>query len=314
MKCFTIKKIIQFFTVLDKIEPYVETNKIKPGLYFVESDNYFPLRGNRFYHHTIVKYCLEVNIISQSDIKFQIISGLTLKHDYFNKFIEHISNKLSDEKTLLKLAVNSMVGKFKPKQNENWSSICIQENVNDVFYHFLKSDGCFIKTRNINDKTYYHAFKKYYTEKEESESPIYHQILELEAIELHKMSKIIESNNGIILDLNTDAISFITKDNKLPFQLSDDGINIDGYYFDTHKTIHKYKLEDKDGRLCIPKLQNYKGSDNYELVKKEWKIIQDVKDNDFTELVNQVVNPETKDISSFLIKARGGTGKSHLLK
>ena len=138
------------FTVLDKIEPYVETNKIKPGLYFVESDNYFPLRGNRFYHHTIVKYCLEVNIISQSDIKFQIISGLTLKHDYFNKFIEHISNKLSDEKTLLKLAVNGMIGKFKPKQNENWTSICIQENVNDVFYHFLKADGCFIKTRNIN--------------------------------------------------------------------------------------------------------------------------------------------------------------------
>ncbi len=70
--------------------------------------------------------------------------------------------------------------------------------------------------------------KKYFSEKDESESPIYHQVLELEAIELHKMSKIIESNNGIILDLNTDAISFITRDKKFPFQL--DGINIDGYF------------------------------------------------------------------------------------
>ena len=32
------------FTVLDKVEEYVETEKIKPGLYFVETANYFPHR------------------------------------------------------------------------------------------------------------------------------------------------------------------------------------------------------------------------------------------------------------------------------
>ena len=88
------------FTVLDKIEPYVETKKIQPGIYFVETANYFPMRGNRWYHHTMIKYALEQNIISHSDIKFQIISSLTLKSDYFNKFINHISDKLVDEKTL----------------------------------------------------------------------------------------------------------------------------------------------------------------------------------------------------------------------
>ena len=133
------------FTVLDKVEEYVETEKIKPGLYFVESANYFPLRGNRWYHNIIIKYTLQQNIIKHSDIKFQIISGLTLKHDYFNPFIQHLSNKLEDEKDLLKLAVNGMVGKFKPKQRENWSSICIDENPNTMFYHFLKTDGSFIK-------------------------------------------------------------------------------------------------------------------------------------------------------------------------
>ena len=305
------------FTVLDKVEPYaLQTNadNIKPGLYFVETTNYFPMRGNRWYHHTIVKYCLEVNIISQADIKFQVVSGLTLKADYFNQFIQFLSSKLSDEKELLKLAVNGMIGKFKPKQNENWSSICIQENSNNVFHHFLNYDGCFIKTRNIDDRTFYHAYKKYFTEKDESESVLYHMILELESIELHKMSKIIESNNGIILDLNTDAISFITKDNKLPFEVIKDSINIDGYYYDQRKLIPKYKLEDKEGRLCIPKLQGYKSCDKYELVQKEWKTIQDVSDNDFKPLVNQVINPETKEISSCLITARAGCGKSHLIK
>ena len=115
-------------------------------------------------------------------------------------------------------------------------------------------------------------------------------------------------------------------------------VNIDGYYFDTQKTIHKYKLEDKDGKLCIPKLQNYKGTEKYELVKKEWKIIQDVKDNNFKPLVNQVIYyiwkdipdenelfkyvwedietklSKNKEVSSFLITARAGCGKSHLIK
>ena len=88
------------------------------------------------------------------------------------------------------------------------------------------------------------------------------------------MSKIIESNGGILLDHNTDAISFITKNNKLPFKLG--GIDINGFYYDNNNTIHKYKLEDKEGRLAIAKLQGYKGSDKYEMVPKEWKIINDV--------------------------------------
>ena len=61
------------FTVLDKVEEYVETEKITQGLYFVESSNYFPLRGNRWYHQIMIKYALEQKIIKHSDIKFQII-------------------------------------------------------------------------------------------------------------------------------------------------------------------------------------------------------------------------------------------------
>jgi len=176
----------------------------------------------------MVKYCLRKNIIKHEDIKYQVIAGVKLKADHFNKFIEFISKKLVNDKDMLKYAINGMVGKFKPKPTENWSSLCVEENANDVFYHFLQSDGCFIKNRNINDKMYYHAYRKYVSEKDESESPIYHQILENEAIELYKLSKIIKSKNGTILDLNTDAISFVMKNNELPFKVLSDGINIKG--------------------------------------------------------------------------------------
>ena len=88
------------FTVMDRIEKYVEENKIKVGVYFEETDNIFPMRGNRWYHHVMIKYCLEQNIIKHSDIKYQIISGLSSRSNYFNKFINHISKKLSNEKAL----------------------------------------------------------------------------------------------------------------------------------------------------------------------------------------------------------------------
>ena len=86
------------FTVMDRIEKYVEKKKIKVGVYFVETDNVFPMRGNRWYHHTMIKYCLEQNIIKTSDIKYQIISSLSLRSNYFNKFIEHISNNFQMRK------------------------------------------------------------------------------------------------------------------------------------------------------------------------------------------------------------------------
>ena len=38
---------------------------------------------------------------------------------------------------MLKFAINGMVGKFKPKPTENWTSLCVQENPNDVFITFF---------------------------------------------------------------------------------------------------------------------------------------------------------------------------------
>ena len=302
------------FTVLDKVEKYVKYENLKAGIYFVESNNYFPMRGSRWYHLPMVKYCLEKNIIKSSDIKFQVIAGVKLKADYFNKFIEFISKKLVNNKDMLKLAVNGMIGKFKPKPIENWTSICVEQNANDVFHHFLQSDGCFIKNRNINNKMYYHAYKKYVSEKDESESPIYHQILELEAIELYKLSKIIKSKKGTILDLNTDSISFVMKNNLLPFKVSSDGVNIKSYYFDDKKKIPKYKLEDKKGRLSISKLQDYKTDDKYILKNRIWKNTPDVENNDFSHLVDSIVDSETKKVKSCLVEGRAGTGKSYLVK
>ena len=74
------------FTVFDRVEEF-KGNKIRPGLYYVESDNYMPLRGNGWVYHNIVCYCLENNIIQLDNIKYVIKSSLSLTKDYYNKFM-----------------------------------------------------------------------------------------------------------------------------------------------------------------------------------------------------------------------------------
>ncbi len=67
---------------MDEPEEYKKT-KIIEGLYYIETDSYFPLRGNGWYYHSLVQYCLDNNIIIKKNIKYVIYSSSTVKHDYW---------------------------------------------------------------------------------------------------------------------------------------------------------------------------------------------------------------------------------------
>ena len=49
------------FTVFDKVDEFKGAT-IRPGLYYVESDNCMPLRGNGWYYHNMICYCIGNNI------------------------------------------------------------------------------------------------------------------------------------------------------------------------------------------------------------------------------------------------------------
>ncbi len=120
-----------------------------------------------------------------------------------------------------KLAINSMIGNFKPNLNkrERWNSKTFTSNSCDAFNTYLKHKGCFIDVKTINNTKYYHTFEKVFNTNLETESPIYNQILQQEQIELHKLSQLIQAHSGVILDYNTDAINCTFPDNKFPFEL-----------------------------------------------------------------------------------------------
>ena len=90
-----------------------------------------------------------------------------------------------------------------------------------------------------------------------------------------------------MLDLNTDCVSAAFPKDILPFTTTD--ININDYYYDDAKTLPKYKLENKETRLEAPKLAKYKRTIQYEHIPQKWTEYNDVTDNDFTPLVNQII-------------------------
>ena len=81
--------------MFDKVDEFKGAN-IQPGLYYIESNNYMPLRGNGWYYHNMICYCLENNIIKLDDIKFVIKSSLSLPKHYYNKFIDYCYKNIKD--------------------------------------------------------------------------------------------------------------------------------------------------------------------------------------------------------------------------
>ena len=162
------------FTVMDKVQVF-KGNHSRTGLYYVEGIStsydiedafvgtkhihetqtlqYFPLRGNGWYSEAMISYCLETNIITEANIKQVIYSSLEVKHDYFNKLINHLYSELNqyntDDFKFDKFAVNSMIGSFKPKLKETWKSIAINDNANNLFHHYLKNNNSKIDVMDI---------------------------------------------------------------------------------------------------------------------------------------------------------------------
>jgi DNA replication protein DnaC len=248
------------------------------------------------------------NIIQPEDIQYVVKSSLSIPANYYNKWIEHAEKVL--DKSDFKLAINSMIGSFNfnHQKHENWSSVCITKTSPEAMQQFIKNTAHFIDVLTIDDKNYYHVFKKHQSQRLETKANIYNQIVQQENIELHKLSQIIKSKGGRVLDLMTDAITCTFPDDILPFELKDDEISIIGYNY--LSDIPKYKLEEAH-RVKVQRMKrcNLKPSDP-KFPKQKYNIFDDVKDNDFTPLVKEMLDID----ESFIVQGCPGVGKSHFTR
>ena len=293
------------FTVMDEVKIFISTvDYTHTGLYFLETDLYFPIRGNGWYSHAMVMFLIENSLITTDNIKYYIHSSLKIESKYFNSFIDECYN-LNDG--YQKLKVNSMIGSFKPSKKTNYRTLFIGTDLNTIYYHYLRSKGSFIDTFVINGLTYYQVLEKTESQNEESETAIYNMVLELENINLYKLSKLIEQNDGRVLDVNTDCCNCTFKNNVFPFKL-DESNNLTEFCHD--KLVPKYRLEESKERLKTQLLPRWTRTETYAFKQHEWQVLEDDGSNDFQPMVEQILNMN----KSIFIEGRAGTGKSTFIK
>jgi DNA replication protein DnaC len=261
-----------------------------------------------------------MKIIEASDIKYCVLSSLTLEHDYYNTFIDWCSANLPAQH--FKLAINSLIGSLAiNKENSFFKSLFIIKDRDEAYSEFLKLKGSFIKVIETDQfrgdskytmkqrkelGTYYQVFDESISLNIESEKEIYNMIVDIEALELHKMKLIIEKKGGTVMEYKTDSIRYSIPE--FPFKMIDEK-NIKGYYWDTAKKCPKYKIEHK-APLKIEMKPRYLRREKFQFVKKEFKIYDDVEDNDFTPLVKLAIN----ELQNCFITGVAGAGKTTLIQ
>jgi heat shock protein HspQ len=163
------------FSVMDEVEEF--HGKLKPGLFFVETDNYIPLRGSGWYSQPVVDYCLEEKLIAKSDIKFAVYATGSIKRNYFNEFIDNLIDVLSPYDTsdnkFSKLAINSIIGTFKPNEERiSYRSMFMTTSPDNAFHHYLSYNNSVIDNLEIDDQTYYHVFRTSKNQSQENETTL----------------------------------------------------------------------------------------------------------------------------------------------
>jgi len=296
------------FSVMDRVEVYDASKHNGTGIYFIESKNYLPMHGNGWYFKPMVDFCLAQSIITQDQIKLTVQSAFEIPFHYFNDFID-FCYETYDEK-LAKFSVNSMIGSFNLNPAKNLHTITVGIAKNNLSSHIdlLKNMDHFVNTFEINNETFFHMFKNSESTSMESENPIYNQIVQMEQIEMYKKKMLVEKYSGTVLDLNTDCVSCTFPENKFPFVMMADGINLKKHHWDSAKQVKKYKLETKD-RLRYEKGKQSKRTKTFVNVAEQWKETTDVADNNFEPLVTQILANKSQ-----LIMGPGGCGKSTLIK
>ena len=342
------------FNVMDEPKSFDITGPIMEGLYYVETDNYLPLRGNGWYYHSLITYCLNRKLITLKNIKYVIKASSSLDYDYYNGFIDYCNDKILsyteiqdyyndkvdenvnddgqaegdeicddiDEEQIYtikhkccitdykKSSINSMIGGFKPNnvKRPNWFSVIVTQCKLEALRFAVQYDESFIDTFITNNDIFYHVLAPHKSTNIETERPLYDQIVQQEAMELHMLKTLVESKGGKVTDLNTDAITCTFPNDKCPFDLIDDK-NLTEYYWDDNKAIPKYKLEPVGKRVKYQKLAKFNRFDEYTLEEKEWNTTPDVEGNDFEPLVNKILDSN----ESWLITGPPGAGKTTLI-
>jgi hypothetical protein len=216
------------YSILDNWENY-DDGSIQDGNYYIETDDYSLFHKNGVYSKPIIEYGLKLGIITKDNIKKQFIASSTIDKSYFTNFINYIWDLFKDCNNQ-KLAVNSWIGTMGRRDSR-----FIQND-------YSKKDDIY-KIGEIYEKysnPYINDFGEILSitnevkiEKLETSYYVYNQILDIEAVELHKLLEKVKNINGIPICVKTYCVMFYHNNEK--------PLNIDCNFWDKEKKVLKYK-------------------------------------------------------------------------
>lgn len=293
------------YSVLDDVEIF--DGKLETGFYYIETENTFPLRQNGFYSYPLVKYCLDENLIETKNIKYQLKPSFHIESDYFKDFVEHLDSIFEENDYLKKLAVNSLVGLFGRRKNtfvEN--RICSRNESEEIACAYEDFHKPYLNV--INDDIIQVAGQSE-VKKIESAFPIHAQVLDCEAIELHKLVNKIKLHGGIPYEVKTDAVNYFA-DEIIDFDTLTKSIfpqgdtqQQDNFWDDEYK-LPKYKDEAAKDLVKSVIINN---DEKYEIQEHKYQKVEE--SDDYTALAETVV----KSNKGCLILGPAGTGKTYLI-
>ena len=267
---------------------------IKCGFYYIDTSNAYPFRGSGWYCEPLVLYGLQNNMINKNNIQLEFIPSFTKPKTYLKDKINTLLKAFECEPTLQKLAVNAYIGCLgQTKKSSSHSKYSLSVNTASNWYVGADANKqVFIKSHNQANNILYEGIFNQKIKTETTAYPIYSMILQMEAVELHKLETIIHKKGGRILDRNTDAIRYSSK--KV--------IQLDEYLWDIDTP--KYQVENAKP-LKIEHLPHYRRETVNQLIEYNWNITYDYINID--ETINHILDSE----KSIHIDGEAGTGKTY---
>lgn len=214
------------FSVMDSPVPFElkEHVGLPRGFYFIESKNICPLKGNGWYSVPMVRYCVRKGLIQYDQIKFVVRASMKLEPRYFHRWIDYLLKTFTDprDEKLLKLMINGVVGIWGNRESKRREMrfFKVEQAANaEIFKRKQQEDTSFMVVPKFYSETtqerdedgvitpdYYEVQWSSRFTRLENQVPLYWQVLDLEAIELHKAGLIISRAGGKVVHCNTDAM------------------------------------------------------------------------------------------------------------
>ena len=312
------------YTPLDEIETFNYTrDKIEEGFYYVETNNYFPLKGNGWYNGECLIEYVKDDLISIHDIKYQYIAKskeLCMKKNHFERFVNDIFERFQFKKDdgTAKNAMNGFIGMLRKCENVSRKYYMVN-NTEDLCRHYNEyinnnKDIAELPVNRIeNDENETIAYHILHTKKiplQFTNAPIHRKIYDLSALFVWRLIKRVGSLKNV-WGIHTDAVYF-DSGNKL---------EIDDIKFGGIKSV---PLIERCHIKELSQLNEPRRDYNYNKPKSSFndiKIYADVETKktmkDYYCEKNKNVEPDLTELYNTkygcMINGYAGTGKSYLI-